>query len=74
MSISLASGRVPEGSSQVGAAGGMEFEGPAAVYLRARPAVQCGVQVLKEVQAANRTPHDDMSRDIMFGKTQFQRR
>ena len=38
----------------------------------ARPAVQRGVRVL----AAENTnaPHDDKSRDIMFGKTQFARR
>ena len=38
----------------------------------ARPAVQRGVKVL----AAENTnaPHDDRSRDIMFGKTQFARR
>jgi GST-like protein len=40
--------------------------------IEARPAVQRGVQVL----AAENTnaPHDAKSRDIMFGKTQFQRR
>jgi len=42
--------------------------------INARPAVQRGLQVLKEVQAANQAPHDDKSWDIMFGRTQFQRR
>ena len=42
--------------------------------INARPAVQRGLQVLKEVQSANQQPHDDKSWDIMFGKTQFQRR
>jgi hypothetical protein len=30
--------------------------------------------VLAEVQAANQAPHDDRSREIMFGNLQFQRR
>jgi hypothetical protein len=30
--------------------------------------------VLKEVQQANQAPHDDKSWDILFGRTQFQRR
>jgi GSH-dependent disulfide-bond oxidoreductase len=42
--------------------------------ISARPAVQRGVKVLAEVQAANSAPHDDKSWDIMFGKVQFQRR
>jgi GST-like protein len=42
--------------------------------INARPAVQRAVKVLAEVQAANAAPHDDKSWDIMFGKTQFQRR
>ena len=40
--------------------------------INARPAVQRGLQVLSEVN--NTAPHDEKSRDIMFGKTQFQRR
>ncbi|MBM3358240.1 MAG: glutathione S-transferase family protein [Betaproteobacteria bacterium] len=39
----------------------------------ARPAVQRGVQVLAEVQAANQAPHDAKSWEIMFGKVQFER-
>jgi GSH-dependent disulfide-bond oxidoreductase len=42
--------------------------------ISARPAVQRGVKVLAEVQTANAAPHDEKSWDIMFGKTQFQRR
>jgi GST-like protein len=42
--------------------------------INARPAVQRGVKVLAEVQAANRAPHDEKSWEIMFGKVQFQRR
>jgi GST-like protein len=42
--------------------------------INARPAVQRGVQVLAEVQAANQAPHSDKSWEIMFGKVQFQRR
>lgn len=42
--------------------------------INARPAVQRGVKVLAEVQAANQAPHDDKSWEIMFGKVQFQRR
>jgi len=40
--------------------------------INARPAVQRGVQVLAD-QHTN-APHDEKSRDILFGKTQFQRR
>lgn len=40
--------------------------------ISARPAVQRGVQVLAQEQSS--TPHDPKSWDIMFGKTQFQRR
>jgi GST-like protein len=40
--------------------------------INARPAVQRGVQVLAD-QNTN-APHDAKSRDILFGKTQFQRR
>jgi GST-like protein len=39
--------------------------------IHARPAVQRGLQVLSGVAAA---PLDDKARDIMFGKTQFERR
>lgn len=42
--------------------------------VHARPAVQRGLKVLAEVQAANAAPHDDKSWDIMFGRTQFARR
>ena len=38
----------------------------------ARPAVQRALKVLSEVN--NAAPHDDKSRDILFGKTQFARR
>ena len=38
----------------------------------ARPAVARALQVLAD--ANNSAPHDDKSRDILFGKTQFQRR
>jgi GST-like protein len=41
--------------------------------INARPAVQRGVQVLAEVQAANQAPHSDKSWEIMFGKVQFQK-
>lgn len=40
--------------------------------INARPAVQRGLQVLAD-QNTN-APHDAKSRDILFGKTQFQRR
>ena len=40
--------------------------------INARPAVQRALQVLSDVN--NTAPHDEKSRDIMFGKTQFQRR
>lgn len=40
----------------------------------ARPAVQRGVQVLAEVQAASQAPHDEKSWEVLFGKVQFQRR
>ena len=40
--------------------------------INARPAVQRALQVLSEVN--NTAPHDEKSRDILFGKTQFQRR
>jgi GST-like protein len=40
--------------------------------INARPAVQRGVQVLASEQS--NAPHDPKSWDIMFGKTQFQRR
>jgi len=40
--------------------------------INARPAVQRALQVLSDVN--NAAPHDEKSRDIMFGKTQFQRR
>jgi GST-like protein len=40
--------------------------------ISARPAVVRGLQVLSEVYDSR--PHDDKSRDIMFGNTQFQRR
>ena len=42
--------------------------------INARPAVQRGVQVLAEVQAANQAPHSEKSWEIMFGKVQFQKR
>jgi GST-like protein len=42
--------------------------------ISARPAVQRGVQVLAEAQAANQAPHSDKSWEIMFGKVQFQQR
>jgi GST-like protein len=42
--------------------------------INARPAVQRGVQVLAEAQAANQAPHSDKSWEIMFGKVQFQKR
>jgi len=38
--------------------------------IAARPAVQRGVKVLAEL----RKPHDDKARDILFGKTQYQKR
>jgi GST-like protein len=40
--------------------------------INARPAVRRALQVLSDVN--NTAPHDEKSRDIMFGKTQFQRR
>jgi GST-like protein len=40
--------------------------------ISARPAVMRGLQVLSDVN--NTAPHDDKSRDILFGKTQFARR
>jgi len=40
--------------------------------ISARPAVQRGVQVLADEHVA--APHDDKAWEIMFGKTQFQRR
>jgi GST-like protein len=40
--------------------------------INARPAVERALQVLSEVD--NATPHDDKSRDILFGKSQFARR
>ncbi len=42
--------------------------------INARPAVQRGVKVLAEAQAANQAPHSDKAWEIMFGKEQFQRR
>lgn len=39
--------------------------------INARPAVQRGIQVLAALNT--NAPHDEKSRDIMFGKTQFQR-
>jgi GST-like protein len=42
--------------------------------IAARPAVQRGVKVLAEAQAAAQAPHDDKSWEIMFGKIQFQKR
>ena len=40
--------------------------------INARPAVQRALEVLSD--ANNSAPHDEKSRDILFGKTQFQRR
>lgn len=40
--------------------------------INARPAVVRAVQVLSEANST--APHDDKSRDILFGKTQFARR
>jgi len=40
--------------------------------INSRPAVQRALRVLSDVN--NTAPHDEKSRDIMFGKTQFQRR
>ncbi len=40
--------------------------------INARPAVARALQVLSEVNST--APHDEKSRDILFGKTQFQRR
>ena len=40
--------------------------------INARPAVQRAVQVLSDVNHS--APHDEKSRDILFGKTQFARR
>jgi GSH-dependent disulfide-bond oxidoreductase len=42
--------------------------------INARPAVQRALQTLADVQTANAAPHTDKSWDIMFGKTQFQKR
>ncbi|HUF80827.1 MAG TPA: glutathione S-transferase N-terminal domain-containing protein [Burkholderiales bacterium] len=42
--------------------------------INARPAVQRGVKVLAEAQAANQAPHSDKAWEIMFGKVQFERR
>lgn len=42
--------------------------------ISARPAVQRGVKVLAEVQAASQAPHDEKSWETLFGKVQFQRR
>jgi len=42
--------------------------------INARPAVQRGVKVLADVQAANQAPHDEKSWETLFGKVQFQRR
>lgn len=40
--------------------------------INSRPAVQRALQVLSEVKDA--ATHDEKSRDILFGKTQFARR
>jgi GST-like protein len=40
--------------------------------INARPAVQRALKVLADVNTT--APHDEKSRDILFGKTQFQRR
>ena len=40
--------------------------------INARPAVERALQVLSEANST--APHDEKSRDILFGKTQFQRR
>jgi GST-like protein len=40
--------------------------------ISARPAVQRGLKVLESVHV--NAPHDEKSREILFGKTQFQRR
>jgi len=40
--------------------------------INARPAVQRALQVLSDENAA--VPIDDKAREVMFGKTQFQRR
>jgi len=40
--------------------------------ISARPAIQRALEVLSD--ANNSAPHDEKSRDILFGKTQFQRR
>jgi GST-like protein len=40
--------------------------------INARPAVQRALKVLSDVN--NTAPHDEKSRDILFGKTQFARR
>ena len=42
--------------------------------INARPAVQRAVKVLAAEQSANQAPHDAKSWEIMFGKTQFERR
>ncbi len=40
--------------------------------INGRPAVKRALEVLSDVNST--APHDDKSRDILFGKTQFQRR
>jgi GSH-dependent disulfide-bond oxidoreductase len=40
--------------------------------INARPAVERALQVLSEANST--APHDEKSRDILFGRTQFQRR
>ena len=40
--------------------------------INARPAVKRALEVLSDTN--NSAPHDEKSRDILFGKTQFQRR
>ena len=42
--------------------------------INARPAVQLALKVLADAQAANIAPHSDKSWDILFGKSQFQKR
>ena len=42
--------------------------------INARPAVQLALKVLADAQAANTAPHSDKSWDILFGKSQFQKR
>ncbi len=41
--------------------------------INARPAVQRGVKVLAEAQAASQAPHDEKAWETLFGKVQFQR-